>query len=50
MSCSWIVLTLAGLGTLALASIAILIALALVLRCYGAGFFDKYSPRSPDEG
>jgi hypothetical protein len=41
---------LAGLGTLALASVTILIALSLVLRCYGAGFFDRHSPGSPDEG
>ena len=48
MNCSWIILTLAGLGVLTLASIAILIAVALGLRCYGAGFLDRYLPQSPD--
>jgi hypothetical protein len=50
MSCSWIALMLAGLGLLTLAGIAILFAVGLGLRCYGAGLFDRFLPQqSPDE-
>jgi hypothetical protein len=49
MNCSWMILTLAGLGALALASIAILSGVALGLRCSGAGLFDRFlPPQSPD--
>jgi hypothetical protein len=42
MSCPWIVLVLAGIGAMALACLLALTAVAIGLRCYGAGLFDKF--------
>jgi hypothetical protein len=50
MSCSWIVLMLAGLRTVALACIVSLIAVALGMQCYSAGLFDKSSTSNSDQG
>jgi hypothetical protein len=41
MGCPWIVLVLAGFGALSLAGVVTLTAVAIGLRCYGAGLFDK---------
>jgi len=48
MGCPLIVLVLAGFGAFALACLAALTAIAIGLRCYGAGLFDKFLGGEPD--
>jgi hypothetical protein len=48
MGCSWIVVALAGVGAFALACLVTLAAIAIGLRCFGAGFFDKFLGSEPD--
>jgi hypothetical protein len=50
MGCPWIVLVLAGVGGLSLATLVTLTAIAIGLRCYGAGFFDKHLGSDLDSG